>query len=312
MRIGLQIVRFDWPGSPANIGSTLAEIARFVDTAGFDSLWVMDHFFQMGGIWGEADAPMLEGYSTLAYMAALTKNVTLGTMVTGYIYRHPGILGKTVTTLDALSGGRAWLGIGAGWYEREALGLGVPYPTTGTRFEQLEETLQIITQMWRDDRRPFAGKHFTLSEPINQPGPIQKPHPPILIGSEGEKKGLRLVAKYGNACNFHAGASFPAWGSWAFERYQNSRAHVAHKWQVLAQHCADLGRDPREIEFTTLNTIKPSRDGNGNSSQELIDYFGSLREVGVNHVIFNIPDVHTMAALEQLAADVVPAVHAMD
>ena len=311
MQIGLQVIRFDWPGNPQNIGPTLANIATTADQGHFDSLWVMDHFFQMGGIFGDPDAPMLEGYTALAYIAALTKQIKIGTLVTGYLYRYPGILAKTITTLDVLSGGRAYLGIGAGWYEQEAQALGVPFLPVSTRFEQLEETLQIIRQMWADDPSPFQGQHYHLTEPINHPQPLQSPHPPILIGSEGEKKGLRLVAKYGDACNFYFGAMLPEWGAGHYRRFQNSLSHLQHKWSVVQEHCATYNRNPAEIEFTVLGTIKPSRSNDGNSAEELIDYFGKLHEIGVNHVIVNIPDIHNIEPLEILASDVIPVVHKM-
>ena len=309
MKLGLQIIRFDWEGNPQNIASQLGKIAQFTDQHKFDSLWVMDHFFQMGGIFGDQDAPMLEGYTTLAYIAALTEHIKIGTMVTGYLYRYPGILAKTITTLDVLSGGRAYLGIGAGWYEDEAKGLGTPFPSVATRFEQLEETLQIVHQMWQDDSTPFSGKHFHLAKPINHPQPLQKPHPLILIGSEGEKKGLRLVAKYGDACNFYFGATFPEWGEWHYGRFQNSLTHLQHKWRVLQEHCTTIGRDPGEIEFTVLGTISPSKNRSGNTAQELIDYFGELQKIGVDHVIVNIPNIHEITPLEILAAEVIPIVH---
>src|SRR5512139_3383067 len=209
MKIGLQIPNFTWPGSPANLGSKLAEIARTADDAGFASVWVMDHFFQIGsrdrsmGL-GPSEDEMLEGYSTLSYLAGMTKKVTLGTMVTGVIYRYPGILVKTVTTLDVLSGGRAYLGIGAAWNEREARGLGVPFPPVKERFERLEETLQIANQMWSENNGAYAGKYYQLAETLCTPQPLSKPHPPILIGGSGEKKTLQLVAKYADACNLFA------------------------------------------------------------------------------------------------------------
>ena len=305
MKLGLQIIRFDWNGSPQNIGLQLGKIAQLVDQHDFYSLWVMDHFFQMGGAAGEPDAPMLEGYTTLAYLAALTKQIKIGTLVTGYLYRYPGILAKTVTTLDVLSGGRAYLGIGAGWYEDEAKGLGTPFPSVTIRFEQLEETLQILHQMWRDDPAPFHGEHYQLTQPLNRPQPLQTPHPPILIGSEGEKKGLRLVAKYGNACNFYFGSMFPEGGEWHHERYQNSLAHLQRKWDVVQEHCAALGRNPNEIEFTVLGTVKPSQ----NSIQELIDYFGELYNIGVDHIIVNMPNVHEIRPLEILATEVIPVIN---
>ncbi|MBK6644252.1 MAG: TIGR03560 family F420-dependent LLM class oxidoreductase [Anaerolineales bacterium] len=306
MRLGLQIIRFDWDGNPQNIGAKLGSIAQFVDRENFYSLWVMDHFFQMGGIFGEKDAPMLEGYTALAYVAALTRKIRIGTLVTGYLYRYPGILAKTVTTLDVLSGGRSYLGIGAGWYEEEAIGLGTPFPSVSTRFEQLEETLQIIRQMWKDDPSPYQGEHYCLAEPINHPQPLQLPHPPILVGSEGEKIGIRLVAQYADACNFFFGAMLPDWSDWQYQRYQNSIPHLKRKWSILEEHCAKYGRSPKEIEFTVLGTIKPSHDNQGNSPQELIDYFGKLNEIGVDHIIVNIPNAHEMEPLEILAADVLP------
>ena len=311
MKIGLQIIRYDWAGSPHNIGATLGQVAQFVDQTNFDSLWVMDHFFQMGGASGEPSAPMLEGYTTLAYLAALTKRIEIGTLVTGYIYRYPGILAKTITTLDVLSGGRAYLGIGAAWYQEEAEGLGAPFPPLATRFEQLEETLQIIHHMWQDDLSPFQGNHYQLTHPMNHPQPLQAPHPPILIGSEGEKKGLRLVAQYANACNFYFGVTQPEWGEWHYERFQNSLTHLQQKWAILEARCEEAKRDPNEIEFTVLGTIKPTHDNQGDSPQKLIDYFGKLHQIGIDHIIVNIPEVEKMESLEILATDVLPALHAM-
>src|ERR1051325_9687384 len=215
MKIGLQIPNFTWPGGPKEIHTKLVEIARTADAAGFSSVWVMDHFFQIGrpnnpsGL-GPAGDEMLESYSTLSYLAGFTQNVRLGALVTGVVYRHPGILIKTVTTLDVLSGGRASLGIGAAWNEREARGLDVPFPPVRERFERLEETLQITKQMWSGNHSPYNGKHYQLAETICSPLPISKPHPPILIGGMGEKKTLGLVAQYADACNFFAGPDLEA------------------------------------------------------------------------------------------------------
>ena len=195
MKIGLQIPSFTWPGGPAKIPQKLAEIARTADDGGFSSLWVMDHFFQIPNV-GPVENEMLESYSTLSYLAGLTKNVKLGTLVTGVVYRQPGLLVKTVTTLDVLSGGRAYFGIGAAWNEQEALGLGFPFPPLKERFERLEETLQIAIQMWSGNQAPFDGKHYQLDHALNSPQALSKPHPPILIGGMGEKKTLRLVAVY--------------------------------------------------------------------------------------------------------------------
>jgi F420-dependent oxidoreductase-like protein len=193
MRIGLQLPSFTWPGGPNEIAPTLKRVAVATDEAGFASLWVMDHFFQIAML-GKPEEPMLEGYGALCFLAALTKRVQLGTLVTGVIYRHPGILVKTATTLDVVSGGRAYFGIGAGWYEREAVGLGVPFPPLKERFERLEEALQIAHQLWGGGVAPFEGKHYHLAETLNSPQPVAKPHPPIMVGGSGEKKTLRLVA----------------------------------------------------------------------------------------------------------------------
>jgi len=198
MRLGLQIPNFTYPAGPAHLGTTLGNIARAADASGFSSLWVMDHFFQIENV-GPVDTDMLEGYSALSYLAALTERVKLGTMVTGVTYRHPGILAKTVTSLDVLSGGRAILGIGAAWNEREHVGLGVPFPPIAERFERLEEALQIVLQMWSGDAKPVDGRHYQLAETLCVPQPLSKPRPPILIGGIGERKTLRLVARYADA-----------------------------------------------------------------------------------------------------------------
>src|SRR5690606_30204936 len=205
MRIGLQIPSFTGHGGAPVIAPKLAEIAQTADDGGCDSLWVMDHFFQIRGV-GEPEGDMLEGYSTLSYLGGLTNRAKLGTLVTGVVYRHPGVLVKTATTLDVLSGGRAYFGIGAAWFEREALGLGVPYPSTAERFEQLEETLQIAHQMWSGEIKPFHGKHFQLAEAMCNPQPLSRPRPPIMIGGMGRNKTMRLVAQYADACNLFYGA----------------------------------------------------------------------------------------------------------
>ena len=296
MKIGLQVPNFTWPGGPAGIAGKLAEIAAAADEAGFASLWVMDHFFQIGGRnpqsgLGPADDEMLEGYSVLSYLAGITKNVKLGTLVTGVIYRHPGILVKTVTTLDVLSGGRAYLGIGAAWNERESLGLGVPFPPLSERFERLEEALQIVQQMWSGTRAPYHGKHYQLAETLNSPQPLSKPHPPILIGGSGEKKTLRLVAQYADACNLFTGTDLAA---------------IRHKLDVLKQHCEHLGRDYAAIEKTTLGTVWL---GSGHmTSAEVIAQCRSLSAIGIQHAIFNMPNVHEIAPLERFGKEVIPAV----
>jgi F420-dependent oxidoreductase-like protein len=298
MKIGIQIPNFTFPGGPTNLGKKLAEIARTVDDNGFESLWVMDHFFQIGGpdrpFLGPAEDEMLEGYSTLAFLAGVTKKVKLGTMVTGVIYRHPGILIKTVTTLDVLSGGRAYLGIGAAWFEREARGLGIPFPEVKERFEQLEETLQIAFQMWSDNNGPFIGKHFQLAETLCNPQPISKPHPPILIGGAGEKKTLRLVAKYANACNLFSGMGIET---------------VRSKLEILKQHCDSIGRDYAEIEKTTLSTVNlaPGKM----SAEEVIRQCDELGKIGIQHVIFNMTNIQEIKPLEIFGREIIPAVAQM-
>jgi F420-dependent oxidoreductase-like protein len=266
VRFGLQIPWFSWPGAPENNRQVLADVARTAEDAGFSSLWVMDHFFQLPMI-GEAELDMLEGYTTLSYMAAVTEQISLGTLVTGVTYRHPSVLVKQVTTLDVLSGGRAWLGIGAAWFEREHLGLGVTVPPLSERFERLEEAVQIAMQMWSDDNGPYKGTHFQLDETICQPQPISNPRPPIMIGGGGERKTLRLVAKYADACNVAGNAE-----------------EVAHKFDVLKRHCDDVGRDYDEIERTVM-TIAPPGDAAIDPAQRLID-------AGAQHVIFSGLPVH--------------------
>ena len=288
MKIGLQLPNFTWPGGPAQIPGKLAEIAHVVEDAGFYSLWVMDHFFQISMI-GPPEHEMLESYSTLGYLAALTKRVKLGTMVTGVIYRYPGILVKTVTTLDVLSSGRAYFAIGAAWNEREAKGLGTPFPPLGVRFELLEETLQIAKQMWSADNGPYHGKHNHLEETLCSPQPLSRPHPPILVGGGGEKKTLRLVAQYADACNLHGDPET-----------------VSAKLAILKQHCDALGRDYGSIEKTTLGTVdlqpgKMNADG-------VIAQCKLLAAVGVQHAIFNMPNVHEIRPLEVFGREIIPAV----
>ena len=204
MKVGLQIPDFSTPRGPEGLGRELANVARTADDAGFEYIAVMDHFFQIPVV-GPAEKEMLEAYTTLGYLAACTSHATLVTLVTAAFYREPGVLAKIVTTLDVLSGGRAWLGIGAGWNEEESRGLGIPFPPVGERFERLEETLQICLQMWRGDEEPYRGKHYQLERPLNSPQSLSRPHPPIMIGGGGEKKTLRLVAQYADACNLFAG-----------------------------------------------------------------------------------------------------------
>ncbi len=279
MKLGLQVSNFTWPGAPESIGPTFGRIAREADDAGVASLWVMDHFFQISMI-GPPEHEMLEGYSALAYAAGVTRNITLGTLVTGVTYRHPGLLIKTVTTLDVLSGGRAWLGIGAAWNEEEHRGLGVPYPGTSERFERLEETLQLAHQMWSGDDRPFDGRHYHLERPLNSPPAISSPHPRILIGGGGEKKTLRLVAQYADACNI----------------FDMGPEGVKAKYDVIRAHCADVGRDYADLEKTVLSRV----DLGTESLDEIVDRFGRLGEIGTDHILLSLTSVHEEGALEQV------------
>ena len=290
MRIGLQVPSFTWPDGAPSIGPRLAEIGKSADEAGFASLWVMDHFFQIQYV-GPVEDPMLEGYSALSYLAGVTERVKLGTLVTGVIYRHPGILLKTATTLDVLSRGRAYLGIGAGWFEREARGLGVPFPSTKERFEQLEETLQIAHQMWSGEVAPYRGVHYHLGETLNSPQALSRPHPPIMIGGMGERKTLRLVAKYADACNLFAFAGSDV---------------IRHKLDVLRRHCEDVGRPYEEIERTALGTVNLAPDGM--TAEGVIGLCRELNEAGIQHAIFNMPNVHEIKPLETFGENIIPAV----
>jgi len=293
VKIGLQILSFNWPGSPENIGPKLAEIARTADELGFESIWVMDHLFQMdmAPMDLSPEQPMLDGYTALSYIAAVTKRARLGTMVTGVTYRQPGHLVKIVSNLDVLSGGRANLGIGAAWYEREALGLGLPFPPLKERFERLEETLQIAKQMWSGQVKPYNGQYYHLTEPINNPMPLSNPHPPILIGGTGEKKTLRLVAQYADACNF-----FTFIGNEA----------IAKKLDVLKGHCDDVGRPYDEIERTGLSQLNL---GNGGMSpSEAINMCRGLADAGLQQVIFNMPNNYEISLIETIGREIIPAV----
>ncbi|MGE3448111.1 MAG: LLM class F420-dependent oxidoreductase [Microbacteriaceae bacterium] len=263
MRFGFHFLDFTLPGSPQTLAGHLSRTAKAADAAGASWLSVMDHFFQMEQFQTAHD-PMLEGYTTLGYLAASTERVRLGTVVTGVTYRHPGLLVKTVNTLDVLSGGRAFFGLGAAWYEREHRALGVPYPPMAERFERLEETLQIALQMWSDDEGPYDGDHYHLVETINVPGPVQQPHPPIVIGGGGEKKTLRLVAKYADACNLNV----------------TEVDEVAHKLQVLREHCDAEGRDYAAIEKTMQGgAADPNADPDA-----FLAYAERLAALGIEHI----------------------------
>ena len=292
MKIGLQIPNFTWPGGPRGLAPKLREIAQTADEGGLASLWVMDHFFQIPPV-GAAELDMLEGYAALSYLAAATRRVTLGTLVTGVTYRHPGVLVKSVSTLDVLSGGRAVLGIGAAWFEREHRGLGVPFPPLRERFERLEEALQIARQMWSGSSGKYEGKHYQLAETLNVPRGLTIPRPPILIGGSGEKKTLRLVAEYADACNLFAHAGPDA---------------LKHKLAVLRGHCDALKRDYEKIEKTSLATLTLTDDA---SVEKAIANCRGLAAAGIQHAIFNLPNIHDGKPVELLARRVLPAVRAL-
>ena len=279
MKWGLQVSDFTWPDAPRSIGPTFARVARDADQAGMASLWVMDHFFQIRSI-GPSEHEMLEGYSALAYAAGVTERITLGTMVTGVTYRHPGLLIKTVTTLDVLSSGRAWLGIGAAWNEEEHRGLGVPFPSTKERFERLEETLQLAHQMWSGDDSAFEGRHHQLERPLNSPPAVSMPHPRILVGGGGERKTLRLVAQYADACNI----------------FDMGPDAVRAKYDVIRRHCEAVGRDYDDIEKTVLTRVDFAKE----SDDSIVDRVGRLRDVGTQHVIFGVARVWAPGSLDRV------------
>ena len=284
MKIGLQVPDFSTPRGPEALGRELATVARTADDAGFEYIAVMDHFFQIPSL-GVAEKEMLEGYTTLGYLAACTSRAALLTVITGAVYREPGLLAKIVTTLDVLSGGRAWLGVGAAWNEEEARGLGIPFPPVAERFERLEETLQICLQMWRGDEKPYAGKHYTLERPMNSPQSLSRPHPPIMIGGGGEKKTLRLVAKYADACNLFAGRD------------------EARKLDILRQHCQAVGRDYDTVYKTAYYYFDTSR-----GTQRIVDDLGALAELGFAAAIGAVAGVWDVAPLEVIGSEVIPAV----
>jgi len=285
MQIGLQIPLFTTPGGPATLGEDLATVARTADEVGFEYLAVMDHFFQIGVV-GPPELEMLEAYTTLGFLAAHTSRVQLLTVMTGVIYRHPGILAKTITTLDVLSGGRAWLGVGAAWNEEESRGLGIPFPPVAERFERLEETLQICQQMWRGDESPYRGKHYQLDRPLNSPQALRRP--PIMVGGGGERKTLRMVAQYADACNLFA------------------TPDVEHKLEVLRGHCERLGRPYEEILKTVYYPFNVGADGE-RVEQTLAD-LRRLHDLGFQAAIGSVTDVWQVEPLRVIGREIIPAV----
>jgi F420-dependent oxidoreductase-like protein len=297
VKLGLQIDSFTWPGGPEAIGATLGRIVRDADDAGFDSIWVMDHFFQIRSV-GSIEEPMLEGWTTLGFMAAHSTRARLGLMVGGVHYRQPGLWIKAATTLDVLSGGRAWLGIGAAWNEEESRALGFPFPPLGERFDLLEDTLRIAHGMWSGERGSEAaleGRRVRATRLLNSPQSLSRPRIPIMIGGGGEKRTLRLVAQYGDACNVFG-----------------SPEAIARKYRILDQHCAAVGRDPADIERSTLQSVNLSRDGGrrAETPAQLVDRFGDLADAGAEHIIFNVPEIHDPERMAALAA-VMPQLKAL-
>ena len=286
MQLGVHVSNFTWPGGPKTLAQDLTRVAQTADELGFAKLSVMDHMWQIAHI-GPPEHEMLEAYTTLGYLAARTKRIELLAWVTAVVYREPGLLAKAVTTLDVLSEGRAWLGIGAAWFEDEALGLGLRFPSTAERFERLEEALQICLQMWSDDDGPYAGKHYQLERTLCAPQPLTRPHPPILIGGGGERKTLRLVAQYAQACNLFVGPE------------------LEHKLDVLRGHCEAVGRDYDEIEKTVMGPLDPGPAGE--KVDELVARLHDLAALGITHYHGSVPNVSTITPLEILGEHVIPA-----
>jgi F420-dependent oxidoreductase-like protein len=285
VELGMHIADFSWHGGTPELGPTLARLARAAESAGITRLTVMDHVWQIGGI-GPPEDPMLEAYTTLGYLAAVTERVRLHALVTAVVYRRPGLLAKMVTTLDVLSGGRAGLGLGAAWNEEESRGLGLPFPSTRERFERLEEAVKIVEQMWSEDEGPFEGEHYQLARTLNSPQSLSRPHPYLMIGGSGERKTLRLVARHADACNIF------------------SRPEAAHKLDVLREHCEREGRDYDEIEKTTILSVDSST-----TRDDFLARLREMREIGftVAYIFGKNPDP---LATVDLLGSVVPEISA--
>jgi F420-dependent oxidoreductase-like protein len=291
MRIGLQIPSFKVPGGAAAIRPKLKEVAVTAEAAGFYSLWVMDHYYQIEGWFGESyNDPMMEAYTALGYLAGVTEKPTLGALVTGVVYRLPSVLLKMVNTLDVLSGGRAYFGVGAAWYEQEAEGFGVPYPSTSERFEWLEDTLQLAHALWQSDETSFEGKQFSAPKMTNNPRPVSQPHPRILVGGSGPTKTLRMIAQYADACNF-------------FE--DHGRERIQSSLDTLKAHCEQLGRDYDEIEKTSLSTAHLTLGQD--TVESILTRLEELSELGITHAIFNMPNLYDITPLEIFGKEIIPA-----
>ncbi len=289
MRVSIGVTNYSWPSGPQGLGPELAQLARAADHAGVDTVWVTDHLIQADPTAPPGDTEMLEAYTTLGFLAAQTERVRLGTMVTGVTFRPPALLVKAVTTLDVLSGGRAWLGIGAGYHGEEARAMGLPLPAVAERFQRLEETLQIAARMWAGDDAPFQGRHYRLQRPAGSPGPARRPRPPILIGGTGERKTLRLVAQYADACNL-------------FDIPDGGRT-ITHKLAVLARHCQDLGRPYEAIEKTLSTRLEA-----GESSDDFVRRCAAAAALGIEYMVVVTSAAWTTEALATLAA-ALPALH---
>ena len=287
MKLGLHVSDFTWPGGPPELASKLSDIAQLAEDVGFDRLSVMDHVWQIHVI-GPPEHEMLEAYTALGYLAARTRRLSLMTVVTGSTYRSPGMLAKMVTTLDVLSGGRAWLGIGAAWNDDEARGLDLFFPPLAERFERLEEILQICLQMWSDDDGPYNGRYYQLARTLNSPQSMSRPHPPILIGGSGERKTLRLVAKYAQSCNIFGGPDF------------------ARKLDVLRGHCEAVGRNYDEIEKTVLYNFDVGEKGE--RAGQIVEDLHQLSELGAQVAIGSAPRVSDPSVLETIGKKVIPAI----
>jgi alkanesulfonate monooxygenase len=285
MDLGLHLSNFTWPGGPTTLTADLGRAARLAEDVGFTKLSVMDHIWQIRGV-GPREHEMLEAYTTLGYLAGQTERIELLAWVTAAIYREPGMLAKQVTTLDVLSAGRAWLGIGAGWNEEECIGLGIPFPGTAERFERLEEAIQICLQMWSEDESPYAGKHYQLGRTLNSPQSVRRPHPPILIGGGGEQKTLRMVAEYAQACNLF------------------NTPEVGHKLDVLRGHCERLGRDYDEIQKTVIVRFDPGPDGE--RVDDILEQLEALAALGVSHAHTSLPDTSSPRAFEIYGERIIP------
>jgi F420-dependent oxidoreductase-like protein len=282
MRISLSITNYSWPSGAAGLGSELARVVGAADAAGLDTVWVADHLLQADPT-SVPDSEMLEAYTTLGFLAAQTQRVGLGTMVTGVTFRAPSMLIKAVTTLDVLSGGRARLGVGAGYHEDEARAMGLPLPPVAERFERLEETLELALQMWAGDSSPFEGRHYRLERPVNNPLALREPHPPILIGGTGERKTLRLVAQYADACNL-------------FDIPDEGKT-IRRKLDVLARHCDAVGRPYDEIEKTVSTRLNP-----GEPATEFAERCAGLGALGIDHAVVITAGPWTEDGVARLAA----------